>query len=252
MQDRPTDRELIDAVAQFLDSELTPTVTDPRLRFRALVAANILHIVTRELEQGDAQLRAEYARLTALLPPSPSGMAVGAELPPSPRGRGAGGEGAPSPHTTGAEGAIPPSPRGRGAGGEGVQTGAGGEGVQTGAGSEGMHTGAGSEGMQTGAGGEGMQTGAGSEGEGVRTGAEGVRTGAEGVGAMGEDAPLPAQIEHLTRELVRRIRAGEADTGAFRDAVFAHVEQTVMDKLRIANPKYLQRITSEPPNHPTT
>src|SRR5581483_4612963 len=175
MQDRPTDRELIDAVAQFLDSELTPTVTDPRLRFRALVAANILHIVTRELEQGDAQLRAEYARLTALLPPSPSGMAVGAELPPSPRGRGAGGEGAPTPHTTGAEGAIPPSPRGRGAGGEGVQTGAGAEGMRTGA--------------------EGVRTGA----EGAQTGAEGVRTGAEGVGAMGEDAPLPAQIEHLTR-----------------------------------------------------
>jgi hypothetical protein len=36
-----------------------------------------------------------------------------------------------------------------------------------------------------------------------------------------------------------RIRAGDADAGPFGDAVRAHVRATVVDKLRIANPKYL-------------
>jgi hypothetical protein len=48
---------------------------------------------------------------------------------------------------------------------------------------------------------------------------------------------VDAGARDLEVELARRIRAGEV-TLADADAV-AHVRQTVRDKLRIANPKYL-------------
>lgn len=131
MQDHPTSLELINAVAQFLNTELAPTLSDPRLKFRALVAANVLNIVARELELSDAQLRAERERLNELLSEN----------------------------------------------------------------------------------------------------------------ASGEN--LRADVERMTRELSQKIRAGEADEGAFHNAVFAHVEQTVIEKLLIANPKYLARVLNE-------
>lgn len=49
-------------------------------------------------------------------------------------------------------------------------------------------------------------------------------------------------VERLTNELAQRIRVGQADEGAFHAAVFAHVEQTVIEKLQIANPRYLERV----------
>ena len=67
MQDRPSANELIEAVAGFLQRELTPVITDPRLRFRALVAANVLSIVARELQAGGEPLRAEWRGLVKLL-----------------------------------------------------------------------------------------------------------------------------------------------------------------------------------------
>lgn len=51
-----------------------------------------------------------------------------------------------------------------------------------------------------------------------------------------------AQIQAMTRELCERIRDGQADGGEFREAVLAHVERTVVDKLRVANPKFLERV----------
>lgn len=131
MQDHPTSLELINAVAQFLNTELAPTLSDPRLKFRALVAANVLNIVARELELSDAQLRAERERLNELLSEN----------------------------------------------------------------------------------------------------------------ASGEN--LRADVERMTRELSQKIRAGEADEGAFHNAVFAHVEQTVIEKLQVTNPKYLARVLDE-------
>lgn len=131
MQDHPTSLELINAVAQFLNAELAPTLSDPRLKFRALVAANVLNIVARELELSDAQLRAERERLNELLSEN----------------------------------------------------------------------------------------------------------------ASGEN--LRADVERMTRELSQKIRAGEADEGAFHDATFAHVEQTVIEKLQVTNPKYLARVLDE-------
>jgi hypothetical protein len=40
--------------------------------------------------------------------------------------------------------------------------------------------------------------------------------------------------------LTAKIRAGEADEGARRREVLAVVRQSVEDKLRIANPRYLE------------
>ncbi len=127
MQDHPTARELVDAVAQFLSNEIAPTTNDARLKFRALVAANVLQIVARELERGDELMRAEWHRLDAL---------------------------------------------------------------------------------------------------------------------MGDDAPgenFAQEIDVMTRALCVRIRAGQADAGEFHKRVFAHVEQTVKEKLQIANPRYLAK-----------
>lgn len=137
MQDHPTSVELVDAVTQFLTTELAPALTDPRLKFRALVAANVLTIVGRELQLGAELTTAEWHRLDAL---------------------------------------------------------------------------------------------------------------------MGDDAPgedFSDEIDVMTRALCLRIRAGQADDGEYRDAVFAHVEQTVIEKLKIANPKYLARMDQENASRPT-
>ena len=142
MQDGPTSHELVSAVAQFLSTELAPTLPDPRQKFRALVAANVLQIVLRELKLGDELTQAEWHRLNALMGDDPS-----AQL---------------------------------------------------------------------------------------------------GASAPGED--LRAEIDALTRALCVRIRAGEADEGAFHDAVFEHVQQTVIEKLQVANPKYLERLEKENAN----
>ena len=50
MPDRPNASELIEAVFEFLASEVLPTADDQRLRFRTLVAMNALGIARREIE----------------------------------------------------------------------------------------------------------------------------------------------------------------------------------------------------------
>jgi hypothetical protein len=47
--DRPAASELLEAVTEFLSSEVLPAMTDPRLKFRTLVALNALGIAYREL-----------------------------------------------------------------------------------------------------------------------------------------------------------------------------------------------------------
>jgi Domain of unknown function (DUF6285) len=56
MGDRPTALELIEAVSEFLSSEVLPAATDHRLKFRTLVALNALAIATRELQASDKVL----------------------------------------------------------------------------------------------------------------------------------------------------------------------------------------------------
>jgi hypothetical protein len=51
VSERPTAEELAEAIEEFLAREILPTVTDPRLRFRTLVALNALGIVRRELSK---------------------------------------------------------------------------------------------------------------------------------------------------------------------------------------------------------
>jgi len=64
---------------------------------------------------------------------------------------------------------------------------------------------------------------------------------------LGYDAPhvhslddLRAAAMSMGNELTARIRAGEADDGDWRKGVLAAVRQSVEDKLRIANPRYLE------------
>jgi len=66
MQDRPTIAELLEAVRHFLEVDVVPALDGPK-KFHARVAANVLAILDRELRSEDAQLRAEWCRLDALL-----------------------------------------------------------------------------------------------------------------------------------------------------------------------------------------
>ncbi len=68
MQDRPTAGELVEAVREFLEAEILPDLSDPRARFRTLVAMNALGILEREMTHEEALLQAELARLASLLP----------------------------------------------------------------------------------------------------------------------------------------------------------------------------------------
>ncbi len=133
MQDRPTAEELVRAAGQFLARELVPVIVDPRLRFRALVAANVLAIVARELQAGEAPLRAEWERLVRLL-------------------------------------------------------------------------------------------------------------GKQDAAEPGSTAELVLSLLALNRELCARVRAGEMDDGPRNAAAAEHARQTLVDKLRTSNPRYLERL----------
>ena len=66
MQDAPTKETLLLALAKFIMMEVRPAVTDSRLSFRLLIAANLAGIVAQECAGEDAQNRAELTRLTAI------------------------------------------------------------------------------------------------------------------------------------------------------------------------------------------
>jgi hypothetical protein len=67
MQDLPTAAELVEAVREFLESEIFPAV-EGRKRFHTRVAMNVLAIVQRELEEAPAADARERARLAGLMP----------------------------------------------------------------------------------------------------------------------------------------------------------------------------------------
>ena len=52
-------------------------------------------------------------------------------------------------------------------------------------------------------------------------------------------AALRFSVREATTTLAERIRRGDADAGPFRAAVRAHVRETVREKLRVANPRFL-------------
>lgn len=60
--------------------------------------------------------------------------------------------------------------------------------------------------------------------------------------------PMPADpaaaregIARRTERLCERIRAGEADAGALRDTVLAHLRATIREKLSVSDPGLLER-----------
>ncbi len=60
---------------------------------------------------------------------------------------------------------------------------------------------------------------------------------------LGREEPPPAGRDALgsairagTEEIAHRIRAGEADSGPWRDALITHLRATVADKLDVARP----------------
>jgi hypothetical protein len=77
------------------------------------------------------------------------------------------------------------------------------------------------------------------ETEEAHLGGEWERLGA----VLGESGERPAARETLregvrarSEALAARIRAGDADSGPWRDEVIAHLRQTVADKLEVARP----------------
>ena len=63
--DQPDPRTLIEAVREFLQSEVEPQ-SEGRLRYHLKVAANVLAIVERELQQGEEDVARHQHRLTRL------------------------------------------------------------------------------------------------------------------------------------------------------------------------------------------
>lgn len=53
------------------------------------------------------------------------------------------------------------------------------------------------------------------------------------------DRGARAQLKALNRWLCRSIRGGDADTGAFRDAVRAHLLEVARRRVQESNPKYM-------------
>ena len=141
MQDRPTYLEMLDAVRTFLEADVVPALEGPK-KFHARVAANVMAIVSRELQTEDAQARAEWERLDTVL-------AVREELP-------------------------------------------------------------------------------------------------------AERAARKRRLAERTAALCERIRKGDADSGAWRTAVLDHVRHTVVEKLAVANPKFLGTDAGESNVHAPT
>src|SRR5450755_3452376 len=83
MHDRPTAAELVDAVTEFLERDLQPSI-DGRLAFHTRVAVNALRIVRREMELGPELDAVRRSGLHELL----GGTGAGATGVPSSETRG--------------------------------------------------------------------------------------------------------------------------------------------------------------------
>jgi hypothetical protein len=66
VQDRPTATEILATVGEFLEQDVLPTATGA-LRYRALVAANLISLLQRELDAGTLAAEEEREALAALL-----------------------------------------------------------------------------------------------------------------------------------------------------------------------------------------
>ena len=59
---------------------------------------------------------------------------------------------------------------------------------------------------------------------------------------------LQTALDARHKALGARIRAGDYDGAENRQTLFAHLEACTIDQLKIANPKYLQRVLAENAN----
>ena len=76
MQDRPTAVELLATIGEFLDQDILPEVSGG-LRYRTLVALNLVSVLARELQAGDVPARREHQEMLALLGgPEPAGTSA--------------------------------------------------------------------------------------------------------------------------------------------------------------------------------
>jgi Domain of unknown function (DUF6285) len=66
VNDRPTAEELLRAVERFLERDVVPRLEGVP-KFHARVAANVVAVVAREIETGDAHEQGEWRRLGELL-----------------------------------------------------------------------------------------------------------------------------------------------------------------------------------------
>ena len=80
MQDRPTAAELLEALRDFLATDVLPALADRGLRYRMRIALHVLSILEREVPEEETRLRAEMAALQDLLglpgaaPPADAGL----------------------------------------------------------------------------------------------------------------------------------------------------------------------------------
>jgi hypothetical protein len=68
MQERPDKLVLLAAISRFLVEEVRPALSDPRLNFRALIAAHLAHVVATEIGSDEAAVTRELGRLLPLFP----------------------------------------------------------------------------------------------------------------------------------------------------------------------------------------
>jgi Domain of unknown function (DUF6285) len=84
MHDRPTPRELAEAVREFLGAEILPLLDDHRTKFRTIVALNALGIAERELaateSPADDARERELARAIRAGEPPDDAVAILKEL----------------------------------------------------------------------------------------------------------------------------------------------------------------------------
>lgn len=69
------------------------------------------------------------------------------------------------------------------------------------------------------------------------------RTGADEPAPPATLDGLRADLDARKRALCDRIRAGEADAGPWRHDVLAYVQWSLVEKLRVANPRFLERLS---------
>jgi hypothetical protein len=81
MQDDPNLQDILKAVARFLEEEVRPALADPKLAYRARIAAHLCTTSARESAREEAEDAAQVARLNAFFADDP------AHTPPTREGR---------------------------------------------------------------------------------------------------------------------------------------------------------------------